>query len=345
MNKRRSSQARIPRALRRRKGRFETAWGSRAVLALVLAISASPAFGAESYPARPIRFLVPSPPGGSPDILARIVANGLGQRLNQQVIVDNRAGASGIIGVEIAKNAAPDGHTVLLATSTSFASLPALATKLPYDPARDFIAVSRIAWVANVITVNAGLEANSVAELVKLAKARPGQLNYGSAGNGSPAHLAGAMLNVLAGVNMQHVPYKGAAPALTDMIAGQIQVLITSPLVAMPHGRAGRIKVLATTGARRDPLLPELPSAAETVPGYEIVQWWGVALPARTPPPLVARLHREIVAVLKATEAQRAMNKNGATPSPESPAEFAAFIAAERERIAKIGRQAGIMLD
>jgi tripartite-type tricarboxylate transporter receptor subunit TctC len=345
MNMRKPSQARISRALRGRKGCPETGWRARTVLALVLVISASPVLAAENYPARPIRFLVPSPPGGSPDILARIVATGLGQRLSQQVIVDNRAGASGIIGVEIAKNAAPDGHTLLLATSTSFASLPALATRLPYDPARDFIAVSRIAWVANVITVNAGLEANSVAELVKLAKARPGQLNYGSAGNGSPAHLAGAMLNVLAGVNMQHVPYKGAAPALTDMIAGQIQVLITSPLVAMPHGRAGRIKVLATTGARRDPLLPELPPVSETVAGYEIVQWWGVALPAKTPPPLVARLHREIIAVLKATEAQRAMNKNGATPSPESPAEFAAFIAAERERIAKIGRQAGITLD
>jgi tripartite-type tricarboxylate transporter receptor subunit TctC len=300
---------------------------------------------AQQYPVKTVRLIAHSSPGGSSDILGRLVAQRLTESLGQQVVVENRAGASGIIGVEIAKNAAPDGHTLLLATSTSFASLPALATKLPYDPVRDFIAVSRIAWVANVITVNAGLEANSVAELVKLAKARPGQLNYGSAGNGSPAHLAGAMLNVLAGVNMQHVPYKGAAPALTDMIAGQIQVLITSPLVAMPHGRAGRIKVLATTGARRDPLLPELPSAAETVPGYEIVQWWGVALPARTPPPLVARLHREIVAVLKATEAQRAMNKNGATPSPESPAEFAAFIAAERERIAKIGRQAGITLD
>lgn len=314
-------------------------------LAFAVCAAAAPVMAADAYPSRPIRFLVASPPGGSPDILARIVAARLGERLRQQVIVDNRAGASGVIGVEIARNAAPDGHTLLLATSTTFASLPALARRLPYEPARDFIAVSRIAWVANVVTVNAGLGASSVADLVKLAKQRPGQLNYGSAGNGSPAHLAGAMLNVLAGINMLHVPYKGAAPALTDMIAGQIQVLITSPLVAMPHGRAGRIRVLATTGARRDPLLPELPPVSETVPGYEIVQWWGVALPARTPQSLVSRLHRELVAVLSAPEARDAMSKNGATAHPESPAEFAAFIAAERERIAQVGRQAGITLD
>jgi len=314
-------------------------------LAFAFALAAHATAQADSYPARPIRFLVPSPPGGSPDILARIVAARLAQRLNQQVIVDNRAGASGVIGVEIARNAAPDGHTLLLATATSFASLPALSKKLPYDTERDFIAVSRIAWVANVLTVNANLGAGSVAELVRLARARPGKLNYGSAGNGSPAHLAGAMLNVLADIDMLHVPYKGAAPAMTDMIAGQIQVLITSPLVAMPHGRAGRIRVLATTGARRDPLLPELPPVAETVPGYEIVQWWGIALPARTPPALVARLHREIVAVLSAPEVVEAMSRSGATAHPESPEEFRAFIRAERERIAQVGRRAGITLD
>lgn len=312
--------------------------------ALLVAVCES-GVSADTYPSRPIRFLVPSPPGGSPDILARIVAGKLSEQMKQQVIVDNRAGASGIIGVEIAKNAAPDGYTLLLVTATNFASLPALARKLPYDPPKDFIAISRIAWVANVVTVNAKLGVNSVADLVSLAKAKPSQLNYGSAGNGSPAHLAGAMLNVLAGINTLHVPYKGAAPALTDMIAGQIQILITSPLVAMPHGRAGRIKVLATTGAQRDPLLPELPPVADTVPGYEIVQWWGIAVPARTPPPLVKRLHREIVSALGAQDAREAMSKNGATASPESPSEFAAFIRAERERIAKVGRQAGITLD
>jgi len=316
-----------------------------AALVAGLFVAHEPAISADAYPNRPIRFLVPSPPGGSPDILARIVAGKLAARMKQQVVVDNRAGASGIIGVEIAKNAAPDGYTLLLATATSFAALPALTTKLPYDTRRDFVAISRIAWVANVLTVNARLGVTNVDDLVKLAKAGPGQLNYGSAGNGSPAHLAGAMLNVLADINTLHVPYKGAAPALTDMIAGQIQILITSPLVAMPHARGGRIKVLATTGMRQDPLLPELPPVAATVPGYEIVQWWGVAVPARTPPLLVQRLHQEIMTVLSARDVREAMNRNGATPNPESPREFADFIQVERERIAKVGRLAGITLD
>lgn len=313
--------------------------------ALANLVALAPAMPADAYPDKPIRFLVPSPPGGSPDIVARIVAGKLAVQMKQQVVVDNRSGASGIIGVEIAKHAAPDGYTLLLATFTNFASLPAIRKSLPYDVARDFIPISRIAWVANVVTVNPKLGLNSVADLVGLAKEKPGQLNYGSAGNGSPAHLAGAMLDVFAGVRTVHVPYKGAALAITDLIGGQLQYFITSPLVAMPHGRAGRVRVLATTGAKRDPLLPELPPVSDTVPGYEIVQWWGAAVPARTPPAIVARLHREIVAALQAQDAREAMSRNGATVHPESPAEFATFIAAERERIARVGKQARIVLD
>lgn len=265
--------------------------------------------------------------------------------MKQQVIVDNRAGASGITGVDIARRAAPDGYTLLLVTATTFASLPALKANLPYDAERDFIPLSRIAWVANVMTVNTGLGVSSVADLVKLAKARPGQLNYGSAGNGSPAHIAGAMFNVLAGVDTVHVPYKGAGPAMIDLLGGQLQILITSPLVAMPHGRAGRIRVLATTGAQRDPLLPELPVVADSVPGYEIVQWWGLALPSKTPQTLVKRLHAETLTALANPEAREVMRKNGATPHPEQPSEFAAFMRTERERIARVGRQAKIVID
>jgi tripartite-type tricarboxylate transporter receptor subunit TctC len=312
-------------------------------LAALWAPTSAPA--ADIYPSRPIRFIVPSPPGGSPDILARIVSQKLSEQLKQQVVVDNRSGASGIIGVELVARAAPDGYTLLFVTSTVFGSLPALKKNLPYDAEKDFIPLSRIAWVANVATVNATLGVNSVADLVTLAKENPGRLNYGSAGNGSPAHLAGAMFDVLAGVKTVHVPYKGAALAMTDLIGGQLQYFITSPLVAMPHGRAGRIKVLATTGAARDPLLPELPVVADTVPGYEIVQWWGAALPARTPPPIVKRLLREIVTALNAPDARAAMNRNGATPSPETPAEFAAFMRNERARISRIGKQANIRLD
>lgn len=301
--------------------------------------------GAQAYPTKPIRFIVPTAPGGSPDILARIVGNKLGEQMKTQIVVDTRPGGSGVIGVEIARAGAPDGYTLLLVTSTTFASLPVLKKKIPYDPDRDFIALSRVAWVANVATVNRDLGVNSVADLVKLAKDKPGALNYGSAGNGSPAHLAGAMFNVLAGVKTTHVPYKGAAPAISDMMGGQIQMLFTSPLVAMPHGRAGRIKVLASTGAQRDPLLPELPTVAETVPGYEIVQWWGVAAPAGTPAAVTRRLHQELMTALNSPDVKALMNKNGATPSPESPAEFVSFMKAERARIANVGKQAGIVLD
>lgn len=308
-------------------------------------IALATAAAAQQYPNKPIRFLVPSPAGGSPDILARIVGTRLSEQMKQQVIVDNRGGASGVIGVEIVKNAAPDGYTILLATATNFASLPVLKSKLPYDVDRDFTHLSRIAWVANVATVNAGLGVNSVADLVKLARDKPGQLNFGSAGNGTPAHLAGAMLNVLAGIKTTHIPYKGAALALSDMMGGQIQFLITSPLVAIPHGRAGRIKVLATTGAQRDPLLPELPTMAETVPGYEIVQWWGITVAKGTPAAITQRLHKELMTALNHPDSKAQMNKNGATPSPESPEQFSAFMKSERARIANVGKQAGIHLD
>ena len=313
------------------------------VTGALLVLSATTA--AQGYPNKQIRFLVASPPGGSPDILARIVGARLSEQMKQQVIIDNRSGASGIIGVEIVKSAAPDGYTLLLATSTLFAALPALKSNLPYDAERDFMPLSRIAWVANVVTVNAGLGVNSVADLVKLAKDKPGQLNYGSAGNGSPAHLAGAMFDVLAGIKTTHIPYKGAALAMTDMIGGQIQYLITSPLIAMPHGRSGRIKVLATTGAKRDPLLPELPIMADTVPGYEIVQWWGVSVAKATPAAITQRLHKELMIALNAPEVRAQMNKNGATAQPEQPAEFAAFMKSERARIANVGKQASITID
>lgn len=300
---------------------------------------------AQPYPSRPIRFIVPGATGSSQDVLSRIVGNRLAQQLGQQVIVDVRAGASGVIGIEIGKAAAPDGYTLIAATSTLFAGLPALKSKLSYDPDRDFAPLTRMASVANVMTVNAGLGVDSVADLVRLAKTKPGQLNYGSAGNGSPAHLSGAMFDLLAGVRSNHVPYKGAAQALTDVIGGQLQYLVTSPLVAMPHAKGGRIKVLATTGAKRDPLIPELPTVAETVPGYDITQWWGVVVPANTPAAIGNRLHAELIKALQAPEVRDLIAKQGASVQPESPAQFVAFMRAERARIANLGKQANIRLD
>ena len=316
-----------------------------AAFAVAACAQSSPSGSAQNYPARPIRFLVPGAAGSSQDVLARILANKLSQQLGQQVVVDPRPGATGVIAIDIAKNAAPDGYTLVAATSSLFASLPALKSKLSYDPDRDFAPLSRMASVANVATVNIALGVESVADLVKLAKAKPGQLNYGSAGNGSPAHLAGAMFDVLAGVKTNHIPYKGAAQALIDMLAGQVHFLITSPLVAIPHGRAGRIKVLATTGAKRDPLLPDLPVFADTVPGYEITQWWGVVAPAKTPKPMLDILHAEIVKALRSPDVIELLAKQGAAARPESPAEFAALMKSERIRIGNLGKKAGITLD
>ena len=299
----------------------------------------------QNYPSRPIRFLVPGAAGSSQDIVTRILSNKLAQQLSQQFVVDARAGATGLIAIDIAKTAAPDGYTLIAATSSLFSGIPALKAKLSYDPDRDFAPLSRMASVANVVTVNAALGVDTAADLVKLARAKPGQLNYGSAGNGSPAHIAGAMFDVLAGVRSNHVPYKGAAQALTDVIGGQLHYLITSPLVAMPHAKGGRIKVLASTGAKRDPLLPELPVFADTVPGYEITQWWGVVAPAKTPPEILKRLHAEIIKALQSPDVRELLAKQGATAQPDTPEAFAAYMKTERIRIGNLGKKAGIVLD
>lgn len=305
---------------------------------------AGPAFS-QPYPNRPLRLLVPGASGSSQDVLSRILATKLSEQIRQQVVVDDRAGASGMIGIELGKTAAPDGYTLIAATSTLFATLPALGAKLSFDPDRDFVPLSRMASVSNVLLVNAGLGVNNVSELVKLAKARPAKLNYGSAGNATPAHLGGAMLDALAGISSNHIPYKGAAQALTDVMGGQLQYLITSPLVAMPHASGGRIRVIASTGAQRDPLLPQLPTVAETLPGFEITQWWGIVLPAKTPSSIAGWLHGEIVKALRAPEVVDLIAKQGATVRPESPAEFVAFMKAERTRIAAIGKQASISIE
>ncbi|MBC7781491.1 MAG: tripartite tricarboxylate transporter substrate binding protein [Proteobacteria bacterium] len=298
---------------------------------------------AQPYPAKPIRFIINSAPGGAPDIIGRTVAHRLSEQIGQQVIVDNRAGASGIIATELVAKAAPDGYTLLLGATTIFAMLPGMKSKLPYDVERDFAPVSLLASAANVVVINAALPAKTIPELIALGKAKT--LHYASAGAGTPAHLAGEMLNLLGGTKMVHVPYKGAGPALTDVIAGQVQLIITSPIAAGPHVQGGRVRLLASTGAKRDPALPDLPTVAETIPGYEITQWWGVAAPAKTARPIVERLHVELVKSLQHPDLRERLSGQGAVLVGSTPAEFAAFIASERQRLGKIIRQAGITLD
>jgi tripartite-type tricarboxylate transporter receptor subunit TctC len=314
------------------------------VLLLVASALCAVGASAQPYPSRPIRLIVADSAGGAPDQLGRLVAQNLSDRLGQQVVVDNRAGAGGILGAEMAAKSAPDGYTLLLTTTAIYAILPNLRKNLPYDPVKDFVPVSRIATASNVLVVNNALPAKNIAELVKLAKEKPGALNYASAGVGTPAHLAGEMLNLLADIKVVHVPYKGAAPALTDVIAGNAQYIITSPIAAGAHMTGGRVRALATTGAERNPGLPDLPTIAETVTGYEITQTWGIVVPAGTPPEVASRLNAEIVKVMSQPDVKEKVLATGATPAGDSQAAFEAYMAKERQRLGEVITKRGIVL-
>ncbi len=318
----------------------------RACLALVALATLAFAGGAsaQTYPNRTIRLVVADAPGGAPDQLARLLVDKLADGVGQPVIVDNRAGAGGVVGAEIVAKSPPDGYTLLLTTTAIYAILPNLRKDLPYDATRSFVPISRIATASNVLVVNIEVPAKTVAELVKLAKDKPGVLNYASAGVGTPAHLAGEMLNLLADIKVTHVPYKGAAPALLDVIAGNAQYIITSPIAAGAHMSGGRVRALATTGAERNPSLPDLPTIGSTVPGYEISQTWGVVAPAGTPPEIVARLSDEIVKAMSLAEVKERVLKTGAVPVGDRPADFAAFMAEERRRLGDVITRSGIVL-
>jgi tripartite-type tricarboxylate transporter receptor subunit TctC len=312
------------------------------VLAMTLLGSATADAAGQSWPSRPIRFIINSAPGGAPDIIGRSVAQPLSERIGQQIVVDNRAGASGIIAAELVARAAPDGYTTLLGATTIFAMLPAMRSNLPYDVERDFAPVSLLASAANVVVVNGALPVKTVADLIALARSRP--LLYASAGTGTPAHLAGEMMNLAAGLKMGHVPYKGAGPALADVLAGQVHLIITSPIAAAPHLAGGRVRLIATTGATRDPMLPDLPPVADTLRGFEITQWWGMVVPAKTPRVIVQKLNAEIGEVLKQPDLRERLTQQGSVLEGGSPERFMKFIAAERTRLGAIIRQAGITL-
>jgi len=319
-------------------------FGARLLCALVLLTLAAGA-SAQGYPARPVRLVVADAAGGAPDQLARMVAQKVSETLGQQIVVDNRPGAGGALGADLVAKSPPDGYTVLLTTTAIYAILPNLRKDLPYDPVRDFATVGRIATASNVLVINDALPVRNVAELVKYAKERPGALNYASAGVGTPAHLAGEMLNLLADIKVIHVPYKGAAPALLDVIAGNAQYIITSPIAAGAHMSAGRVRAIATTGTERNPALPDLPTVADTLPGYEITQSWGIVVPAGTPADVVKRLGDEFGKALANPEIREKILKTGAVPaSSDSPAGFADFMAKERARLGDVVTRSKIEL-
>jgi tripartite-type tricarboxylate transporter receptor subunit TctC len=317
---------------------------TRVSIAFLILVALSGSALAQAWPARPVRLIVADAVGGAPDQLARILSAKLAEGFNQQVIVDNRPGAGGALGADLAAKSSADGYTLLLSTSAIWAILPSLKKDLPYDPVRDFAPISRLATTSNVLVVSVSLPAKSMAELVQLAKSKPGAINYASAGVGTPAHLAGEMLNLLAGIKMTHIPYKGAAPGLLDVIAGNAQLIITSPIAAGAHMNAGRVRALATTGTERNPSLPTLPPIADTVPGYEITQSWGIVAPARTPQPVLQRVNEEVVRAMNAADVKERVLKMGAVPAGDSPQAFEAFMARERQRLAEVITKSGIVL-
>jgi tripartite-type tricarboxylate transporter receptor subunit TctC len=299
-----------------------------------------------SYPLRPIRLIVPFPPGGGNDVMARIIGQKLTDAFGQQVVIDNRGGAGGNIGTETAARAAPDGYTLFLGGVGSHGTNPGLQAKLLYDPVKDFAPVSQIASASLVVIANLALPAKSITELVQYAQSRPGQINYASSGAGSIAHLSVALFNSMAKIKLQHVPYKGTGPALTDLLSGQVQLLFNSALSMLPQIRANRVRALAVTSATRIAPLPDVPTIAESgVPGYEVTSWYGMLAPARTPRAIIDKLNAEIAKAVKAPELRERLLSEGAMPVGNTPEQFAAFIQRELTRWAKVIKDAGIKVE
>lgn len=317
-----------------------------AAAAALSTVCIAQAQGVVAYPRGPVTLVVPFPAGGPTDAMARQLAKKLGERLGQQVLVDNKGGAGGGIGAEAVAKAPADGHTLFFGTTGTMAINPSLYSKLRYDPVKDFAPVTLMATTMNVLVINPDVPAKDLNELVKLAKAKPNTLSFGSAGNGSSNHLSGELLRTSAGLQITHVPYKGSAPALVDLLGGRITMMFDTIAQQTGNVAAGKVRALAVTGPRRSPLLPDVPTAQEVgLKDYDVTIWYGVLAPAATPVPVIERLHREIVAVMSTEEMKKRMQAEGAEARPNSPAEFAALI---RHDIAKWGpvvKASGATLD
>jgi tripartite-type tricarboxylate transporter receptor subunit TctC len=301
---------------------------------------------AQSYPSRPIRMIVPFPAAGATDILARVVSVKLADAVKQQVVVDNRAGAGGTIGSRIAADAQPDGYTILMGTTSTHAIGPSLYAKRPYDALKDFTALGGIASSPTVLMVGAAVPASSVKDLVALAKAKPGQLNFGSSGIGTQFHLSGELLKLLAGIDIVHIPYKGTALVYPDMFSGQIAILFDVPPVALPHIKAGRIKALGVSGAKRAPVLPDVPTIAQAgVPGYDADLWFGLWGPPGMPREHVKQLNAQVVKVLQSTDTRQRFADLGAEPTSTTPEQFQSFVRNEIVKWEKVVKASGARAD
>ena len=316
-----------------------------AVLLFVAAAIAGPV-ASQPYPARPIRMIIGFPPGGGTDIIGRIVAQRLSEVLGQQILPDNRGGASGQIAAELTAKAPPDGYTVMMAHIAAISILPSLISKLPYDPQRDFSAISLVAIGPNLLVVHPSVPARNVKELVALAKARPGQLQYASPGSGTVQHLAAELFKLQAKVDMLHVPYKGSGQSIVDLIAGHVQLNFDSVPPVLPHVRTGRLRALAVTSEKRFSILPDIPTVSEGgVPGFDLSTWWGLVAPAAVNKDIIARLQAETVKLLRQPDVKEKIAFAGADTVGNTAEEFAAFIRAERAKYARIVKDANIKLD
>jgi tripartite-type tricarboxylate transporter receptor subunit TctC len=316
---------------------------NRLIVVAGLTLLSAAVGAAETYPSKPIRMIVAVPPGGPADTLARLVSPKMTESLGQTVVIDNRPGANGNIAYEMAARAAADGYTFVLAAA-GIAINPSLYREVRFDPVKDFAAITQGISVPNILIVHPSVPATSVKELIALGKSKP--VNFASAGNGSSGHLAVEQFKIMSGMSLTHIPYKGGAPALAELIGGQVQALFSLALVATPQVKAGKVRALAITSARRSRVAPELPTVAELgFPGFEVIGWFGWLVPARTPDAIVTRLNAEIVKVLRSTATQDRLVALGSDPVGNAPREFAAFVSAERDKWAKVIKQAGIKLD
>ncbi|MDR6424005.1 tripartite-type tricarboxylate transporter receptor subunit TctC [Variovorax beijingensis] len=300
---------------------------------------------AGDFPNKAIRIVVPFPPGGATDAAARLVAVKMGEHWGQPVVVDNRAGAGGNVGSDLVAKAPADGYTLVMGVTGSHAINTSLYSRMPYDPVADFVAISQVAVVPNVLVVHPSVPAKNLAELMALAKKEPGKLNYASLGNGTAAHLGMEMLKSEAGVDITHVPYKGSAPAVSDLLAGQVQMMVDGLPSALPHVKAGKLRAIALTSLRRAPSLPDLPTIAETYPGFYADAWSGLFAPKGTPQPVVDKLSAEVQRILKLPEVREKLTALGAEPVGSTQAEFAAHVKREIDKWAKVVKTSGAKVD
>ncbi|MCW5590616.1 MAG: tripartite tricarboxylate transporter substrate binding protein [Burkholderiales bacterium] len=319
---------------------------ARLVLAFCACLALPLAANAQGWPTRQaIKFIVVYPPGGASDVTARLIAAKLNDILGQSVVVENKPGANGIIATEFVAKSAPDGYTMLMANLGPNALNPVVYKKLPYDAIKDFQGVTLTTIVPQVVVVNPSLPVKSIAELIAYAKANPGKVSFGSAGQGASNHLSGELLNALGGIKMQHVPYKGDAPSIVDLIGGSIQVALPTTVAGLPHVRSGKLRAIAVTGTKRLDSMPDLPTVAETLPGYEAVSWGGIMVPAGTPPEIVKRLNTEINRILKMPDVAEKLQGLGAIIVGSTPEEFDKYVKDEIAKWGKVARDNNIALD